>query len=73
MARNTFTILQHTFFDILLPTSDAFGDIIFATSAFYYQNYGIGCLMILPVVINMAFQFYKWTSTDHDSQKENTV
>ena len=70
MGENILTILQHTIFDILLPTSDAFGDIKFAISAFYSQNPGIGCLMILPVVLNMAFTFYKWFSTDHDTQKE---
>ena len=70
MGENIITILQHTIFDILLPTSDAFGDIKFAISAFYSQNPGIGCLMILPVVLNTAFTFYKWFSTDHDTQKE---
>ena len=70
MGENIITILQHTIFDILLPTSDAFGDIKFAISAFYSQNPGIGCLMILPVVLNTAFTYYKWFSTDHDTQKE---
>ena len=70
MGENIITILQHTIFGILLPTSDAFGDINFAISAFFSQNPGIGCLMILPVVLNMAFGFYKWFSTDHDTQKE---
>ena len=70
MGENVLTILQHTIFDILLPTSDAFGDIKFSISALCSQNPGIGCLMILPVVLNTAINFYKWFSTDHDTQKE---
>ena len=66
---NTLTIFRHTFWDILLPTSDVLGDINFAVSAFLFQKYDIGCLMLLPVALNMAFQFYKWFTGDHDTQK----
>ena len=67
---DSFIILQHTIFDILLPTADAFGDINFAIGAFWSQNYAIGCLMILPVIFNMLFNLYKWLSKSHDTQNE---
>ena len=65
-----FTILQQTIFNILLPTSDFCGDIIFAFNAFSTENYGICCLMLVPVLLNMLFTFYKWKSTDFDTKKE---
>ena len=65
-----FTILQLTIFDILLPTGDVIGDINFAIAAFVSKNYGITCLMIFPVLLNMAFTSHKWLSTDFDAQKE---
>ena len=67
---STLTILQHTVFDILLPTTDVFGDINFAVGAFCSQNYGIGCLMLLPVIFNMLFNLYNWSSKNYDTQKE---
>ena len=65
-----FTILQQTIFDILIPTWDCCSDIIFAFKAFSTENYGIGCLMLFPVLLNVLFTFYKWESTDFDTKKE---
>ena len=70
MIGNTLTVFQHTVFDILLPTSDVFGDINFAISAFSNDHPFIGSLMIFPVLVNIFFNLYKWSSTDHDTQKE---
>ena len=65
-----FTILQQTIFDIVIPTSDVCLDISFAFKAFSTENYGIGCLILFPVLLNMLFTFYKWESTDFDTKKE---
>ena len=70
---NTITILQHTIFGIVLPAADVLGDINFAIAAFVSYNYGIACLMILPVLLNMAFTFHKWFSTDFDTKKEKRL
>ena len=70
MDRRILIILQHIVLDILLPTSDLSGDVNFAISAFASENYGIGCLMVFPVLLNMIFNSYKWVSTDYDSKKE---
>ena len=70
MAEHVFTTLQHTIMDILIPSSDVIGDFIFAFSAFSTQNYCIGCLMMFPMLISMVFNFYKWVSTDFDTEKE---
>ena len=70
MAESAFTLLQHTIFDILLPTQDVLGDMNFVLDAFYTQHYRIGCLMMFPVLLSMTFNFYKWFWTDFDSKKE---
>ena len=70
MAEHVFTTLQHTIMDILIPSSDVIGDFIFAFSAFSTQNYCIGCLMMFPMLISIGFNFYKWVSTDFDTEKE---
>ena len=70
MAEHVFTTLQHTIMDILIPSSDVITDFIFAIKAFSTQNYYIGCLMMFPMLISMVFNFYKWVSTDFDTEKE---
>ena len=70
MAGQIFTILQHTILDILVPTVDVFGDINFAYQAFSTQYYGVGCMMMFPVLLSIIFNFYKWFSTDFDTDKE---
>lgn len=70
MAENVLTILKHTVFDILLPTSDILGDFTFSIKAFSSGNPVIGFLMIFPVMLNILFNLYKWYYTYHDTQKE---
>ena len=70
MAGQIFTILQHTILDILVPTVDVFGDINFAYQAFSTQYYGVGCLMMFPVLLSIIFNSYKWFSTNFDTDKE---
>ena len=64
------TILQHIVIDVLFRSVDVLSDIKFAISAFSTGNYGIGCLMIFPVLLNVFFCLYKWYSTDFDTEKE---
>ena len=70
MVRNILITIRLTVRYILLPTTDVLGDINFAIRALCSHNFGIGCAMILPIVLNMAFNLYKWTSTEYDTQKE---
>ena len=70
MSENGLTVLQHTVFDILLPTADVFGDIYFGISALRSHILGTGCVTLLPVTLNMICNAYKWFSTDFDTPKE---
>ena len=70
MVRNILITIRLTVNYILLPTADVLGDINFAIRALCSHNFGIGCAMVLPVVLNMSFNLYKWTSTEYDTQKE---
>ena len=70
MVRNILITIRLTVNYILLPTADVLGDINFAIRALRSHNFGIGCAMVLPVVLNMSFNLYKWTSTEYDTQKE---
>ena len=70
MADSVRKIVQHTFFHLLLPTMDIYGDINFSISAFSTKHYGIGLLMVAPVVLNVLFIMYKWKTTRFDSSNE---
>ena len=70
MDSNFGTILQHTVFDIALPTADTYGDINFAIGAFSTGNFGIAVLMITPFVINFVLSICKWKTTSFDGQQE---
>ena len=70
MVRNICITIQLTVRYILLPTADVLGDINFVIRALCSHNFGIGCAMILPVLLNIAFNLYKWMSTEYDTQKE---
>ena len=70
MVENVLITIRLTVHYILLPTTDVLGDINFAIRALCSHNFGIGCVMVLPVALNMAFNLYKWTSTEYDTQKE---
>ena len=70
MFCNLATIFQHIVFDLVLPTVDTYGDINFAIGAFSTGNFGIGVLMISPVVINFILCICKWMMTSFDGKKE---
>ena len=70
MSYNFGTILQHTVFDVALPTVDTYSDINFAVAAFSTGNVGIGFLMTTPVVINFLLSVCKWKTTSFDDKKE---
>jgi hypothetical protein len=70
MCQNSFTIIQHTILDVILPTTDTFSDINFAISAFSTKNYQIGAMLITPVILNLLFNLYLWKTTDFDTQDE---
>ena len=63
-------VLKLIIFDILLPTIDTVGDVTFSIEAFTTQNFGIGILQMLPVILNGLFQLYKWKTSNFDSVKE---
>ena len=70
MYKNFFLILRHLVLGIILPTADTFSDINFAISAFSTQNPRIGISMLLPVILNLAFNIYFWMVTKFDSETE---
>ena len=70
MYRIFFLILQELILGIILPTADTFSDINFAISAFSTQNPRIGISMLLPVILNLAFNIYFLIVTKFDSQRE---
>ena len=70
MAGIIFTAAQHMLFDIGLPTADTFSDVNFALSAFSNHNFGIGSVIMFPVLLNMTFNLYTWKTTDFDTRKE---
>ena len=70
MVGIVFTLLQNTIFGIVLPTADIYGDINFSIRAFSSQHFRMGCLMLFPVLLNTAFNFYKWISANFDTETE---
>ena len=70
MLKLILIVLQHIIFDVVLPTVDTFSDINFAVSAFSTENYGIGAMILSPVLINLLFNIYLWKSTSFDHANE---
>ena len=70
MIRKFIAFFRHLVFGIILPTADVYSDINFAISAFSTDNPRIGMLMLLPVILNLAFNIYLWKITDFDSKVE---
>ena len=70
MYHNLWTIAQYVVLDIILPTTDTYGDVNFAYGAFSTQNYGIGSLMITPVMMNLVFNIWMWKTANFDGKNE---
>ena len=70
MFDNILTILKLIIFDIVLPTTDSYGDIMFSIKACFNNSPVIGCLMGIPVIFNIFFHASMWRTTTFDSRKE---
>ena len=70
MLKIILMVLQHIVFDVVLPTVDTFSDLNFAVSAFSTENYGIGAMMLFPVILNLISNIYLWKSTNFDHENE---
>ena len=67
---NTWIIIQHVWFGVILPLVDTKGDITFAVTAFVRGKYKIGVLMISPVLANVFFICYVWWKSKFDRKRE---
>ena len=60
-------------FDILLPTTDVIGDVIFSIEALLKSHMLIGFVMLIFVILSVICEVYKWIKTDFDTEKEKKI
>ena len=70
MCANFWIIVKHLLLDIVIPTLDILSDYTFVCEAFSTENYGIGSMMLTPVILNVIFNIYSWATMDFDGEKE---